>query len=84
MATNLFSVESSDGWVQVAADSEDFLLENRSSGIVYVTLQTAAPTLSEEAYHTVVAGEAMVRTGGGDVYLRNPTDEPPSVVVVTT
>ena len=72
MATNLFSVKNSDGWVEVAADSEDFLLENKSSSIVHVTYQTTSPSLSETAYHTIVAGESMVRTGTGNVYVLNP------------
>ncbi len=68
MATSKVIVERADGWVQVAAAGEDFLLENIGGSDAQVTLQSSAPA-TNAPFHRIKHGSAFVRVGTGACYV---------------
>lgn len=81
MATTAYEITAADGWVEVAPDAVDFMLEP-SDRAVYVTFDTAAPS-ADAPYHIISRREILVRTGAGAVYVRNPDVTASANVVVT-
>jgi len=81
MATTAYEIAAADGWVEVAPDAVDFMLES-SDRTVYVTFDTAAPP-PDAPYHTISRREILVRSGAGAVYVRNPDTTATANVVVT-
>lgn len=74
---------TSDTWVKVAGNDDDFLLENGSFApirICYVTADGPAPAL-DAPYHYLRGREALVRVATGDLYAR--ADSVDGVVVVS-
>lgn len=71
---------SGDGWKKVAEEDEDYLLENRGRYTVFVTQQSSVPS-SSTPYHVLQPTQAMVRIGGGALYVSTDYE---GYVVVTT
>ena len=78
-------VETTNTWQIVATTSQAFILENASSYNVQVNFNTALPSV-DAAYHTLKAGEAILRMGlTGNVYVRGSEgDLGLAFVIVTT
>ena len=81
MATTAYEIVAADGWVEVAPDAVDFMLEP-SDRAVYVTFADAPPP-SVAPYHIISRREILVRSGAGAVYVRNPDATAAASVVVT-
>jgi len=85
MATVKHDLIAGAAWTEVATASQDFLVSNRSSSLVYYTLQDSAPDLSEEAYDILDATEGLIRMKlTGALYIRVPPEESNASVIVTT
>lgn len=82
MSTTRYDIASTDGWVEVAAAGEDFMIEMVTAGRAFVSVSEAAPA-SDAAYHRLFQRDVMVRTGTGAAYVRNPNALEPITVVVT-
>lgn len=82
MATVKHTISSTDGWVEVAADGTDFLLDVVKSTPVKVTYQAAAPAAGAP-YHIIDPGEALVRVGTGAVYVATANGSDAEVIVTT-
>lgn len=82
MATTKYTLSSS--WVQVATSTQDFIIDNASSWDVEITFQLSAP-LEGAAYHTLQAGEGIVRMGlTGNVYARDSADGLGTAFIIVT
>jgi len=83
MSTTRYTIAEADGWVQVAASGDDFMLEMETGGLAYIHLAESEPA-ADAAYHRMRQLDVMVRTGTGAVYVRNPGPRGDISVVVTT
>jgi hypothetical protein len=74
-----------DQWTEVATDVQNFIIENISSVNVRLAFNPTTPALNF-AYHTLQAGEVLVRAGvSGRVYMmRDDQSTSPSIVVSTS
>jgi len=77
MSTEKYTINQEDGWVQIAADGEDFTCELLHLAYAEVTVQEASPTV-DSAYHPIRAGTLFVRPGTGAAYARVSPDFPVS------
>lgn len=82
MSTIRYDIDAVDGWVEVAADGEDFMIEMATAGRAFVNISETAPA-ANAAYHKLLQRDVMVRTGTGAAYVRNPNALGPITVVVT-
>ena len=82
MSTTRYDIDASDGWVEVAAAGDDFMIEMVTIGRAFVAISEAAPDPTD-AYHKLLQRDVMVRTGTGAAYVRNPNALTPITVVVS-
>lgn len=82
MATVKTVIAPADGWVELAAAGDDFLVQNTGDAPLHVTLQDSAPGASV-GYHTLASGQAFPRYGVGALYGRAGHTERDSVATVS-
>lgn len=82
MATVKHTITDVDGWVEVAADATDFLLDVINTTPVKITLQATAPAV-DAPYHLLAPGEALVRVGTGAAYVATANGSDAEVIVTT-
>lgn len=82
MPTVKHTISAADGWVEVAADGTDYLLENTSPSAVFLTQQAAAPAV-DAPFHTILPWNGAIRIGTGAAYISTPDAEDIDVVVTT-
>lgn len=87
MPTVRHTITAADGWVQIAPEGQDFMVESKTHAAVDITFQTSAPSASAPS-HGLAKGEILVRTGAGagsgDAYVSTPNTLLPVELVVTT
>ena len=82
MSTTRYDIDAADGWVEVAAAGEDFMIEMATTGRAFVAVSESAPA-ANAAYHKLLQRDVMVRSGTGAAYVRNPNALGPITVVVS-
>lgn len=82
MPTTNIALNKSDGWVQVAADGEEFIIESTNPvHYVMVAMGAAAPAPALRG-HRLREDYAFVRAGtAGNAYVRTLSDADVTVVV---
>ena len=75
MSTYKYTINEGDGWVQIAADGEDFTCELLHLAYAEITVQESAPTINSP-FHPIRAGTLFVRPGTGAAYARVSPDFP--------
>lgn len=84
MATTDVQLNSADGWVEVAADTENFIIDSLAvNASVLMRFAAAAPDNEDVVTgHEIKVGTPMVRAGcGGKAYIRTNAVEDVTVLV---
>lgn len=74
MATTLYTINETDGWIEIVDTSSDFLIENVNAPPVRLIFASASPGIAAEGFHTLSYKEKLTRPIQGIVYARN--DDP--------
>lgn len=84
MATTILTIDQSDGWVEAAADTENFQASVITTGkLVFAQIADAAPAV-DALGHPISEPVGFVRAGcDGKLYLRTASEEPVQIAVST-